>query len=249
MLEEFGRDVFVDMIFHRKLERDAHQVEGMHRHPCRSVGLIDVSSGGQRRGAVEDPDIVQAQKAALKNLAPVRVLTIDPPVEIQALYIQTVLSRRRASEFRWRRGTRPCDRKAHRRTPRRVDRSSQQRRGRRHFYYRVSVEGAASNVKPSDRRHFRSSAIHRSIGIRERDREGAREREAGAKKLTYVGRSKSSPQISTTSPSSNNDESAATRSKVGSSVTAGVDGVVQSCAHRSDLELTDICQRRRNKTP
>ena len=83
MLEKFGGDVFVDMVVLRQFERDAQQVQAIHRHPARAVGLVDETAGGQRLAAVEHADVVEAEKAALKNIPALRVLAVDPPGEIQ----------------------------------------------------------------------------------------------------------------------------------------------------------------------
>ena len=57
-------------------------------HPARGVGLIDVAAGRQRRAAVENPDVVQAQEAALKDIVARMVLTVDPPGEVQQHFLE-----------------------------------------------------------------------------------------------------------------------------------------------------------------
>ena len=83
MLEKFGRDVLIDPVVLRQFQRDAHEVQAIHRHPARAVGLVDEAAGRQRLAAVEHADVVQAEKAALKNVPALRVLAVDPPGEIQ----------------------------------------------------------------------------------------------------------------------------------------------------------------------
>ena len=82
MLEEFGGDVFIDGIVQRQLERDAHQVERIHRHPARAVGLIDEAAGRQRLAAVEDADVVEAQESALEHLRPCASLRFTHQVKL-----------------------------------------------------------------------------------------------------------------------------------------------------------------------
>ena len=72
VLEELGRDVLVDVVVQRQLERDAHQVQAVHRHPGGAVGLVDEAAGRQRRAAVEDADVVEAEEAALEDVAALR---------------------------------------------------------------------------------------------------------------------------------------------------------------------------------
>ena len=83
MLEELGGNVFINWIVQGQFERDAQEVEAIHGHPARAVGLIDVAAGGQRRAAVEHTDVVEAEKATLENVPPLRILAIHPPGEVQ----------------------------------------------------------------------------------------------------------------------------------------------------------------------
>src|ERR1700693_2621805 len=83
MLKEFAGDVFVSAIFLGKFEGDGQHVEAIHAHPAGAIGLLEMAAGGERRGAVENPYIVQAQKAALKNIGTVGIFSIHPPGEIQ----------------------------------------------------------------------------------------------------------------------------------------------------------------------
>ena len=59
MLEELAGNVFVDMIVFREFERDAHEIQRIHRHPAGAVGLIEIAAGGQLRAAVKYADIVE----------------------------------------------------------------------------------------------------------------------------------------------------------------------------------------------
>ena len=74
MLEELAGDIFVGGIVLGEFQRDRQHVETIHAHPAGAVGLLDMSAGGQRLAAVEDADIVEAEKAALENVAPSRRL-------------------------------------------------------------------------------------------------------------------------------------------------------------------------------
>ena len=81
VLEEFGRDIFVDVIFRRKLDRDSHQVEGKHSHPTRAVALFEMAAVGKRVVAVEHADVVESEEPALENILPFGVLAVHPPGE------------------------------------------------------------------------------------------------------------------------------------------------------------------------
>src|SRR5207245_9197199 len=60
VLEELGGDVLVGGVVPGELERDRQHVEAVHAHPGGAVGLFDVASGGERRGAVDGADVVTA---------------------------------------------------------------------------------------------------------------------------------------------------------------------------------------------
>src|SRR6516165_8772968 len=83
MLEEFGGDVLVHVILERQFQGNAHQVEGVHRHPCSAVGLVDVTPARQGCVPVEYSDIVEPEKPALENISALDVLAVDPPGEVQ----------------------------------------------------------------------------------------------------------------------------------------------------------------------
>src|SRR6516165_5624715 len=83
MLEKLGGDIFIHMVLERQLKRNAHQVERVHRHPCRAVGLVDVTAARQRFVPVEYADIVEPQKPALENISALDILAVDPPGEIE----------------------------------------------------------------------------------------------------------------------------------------------------------------------
>src|SRR5260370_2125930 len=83
MLEEFAGDVFVSRILFRQLQSDGQHVQAIHTHPTGAVSLLEVASRGERRGAVKDSDIVEAEKSALKNVCAVRILAVHPPGKIQ----------------------------------------------------------------------------------------------------------------------------------------------------------------------
>src|SRR4026208_1295400 len=74
MLKEFAGDTLVRPVVTGELERHAQHVEAVHAHPARGTGLLEVPYRRQRGVPIEDPDIVQAEKAALKNVLPLRIL-------------------------------------------------------------------------------------------------------------------------------------------------------------------------------
>src|SRR5215467_9241149 len=91
MLEKFGGDILVDVVLERQFERNAHQVQCVHRHPGGAVGLVDVAASRQRRAAVENADIVETEKSALKDIASLDILAVDPPSEIEHQLVKDAL--------------------------------------------------------------------------------------------------------------------------------------------------------------
>ena len=67
----------------RELDADLEHVLAEQRHPGGAVGLLEVAAGRQRRAAVEDADVVEAEEAALEDVLAEAVLAVDPPGEVQ----------------------------------------------------------------------------------------------------------------------------------------------------------------------
>src|SRR5215831_10473671 len=64
MLPKLAGDVFVSGIFTGEFHCDGEQVQTIHRHPTGAVRLLNVTTGRQRRTAVEDADIVESEESA-----------------------------------------------------------------------------------------------------------------------------------------------------------------------------------------
>src|SRR6516162_10415206 len=83
MFKETESNFLVHRISLSEDQRDFQHVLAIKRHPCGPVGLVQMSPGWELRTAVENADIVQAEKAAREHISTVRVLTVHPPVEVQ----------------------------------------------------------------------------------------------------------------------------------------------------------------------
>src|SRR5216683_5412918 len=81
MLKEFRRDVFVNVILPRQLNCDPHEVEREHSHPARTVALLKMSAVRKLGVSIEHADVVEPEKAALKDVIALGVLAIHPPGE------------------------------------------------------------------------------------------------------------------------------------------------------------------------
>ena len=77
-------------------------------HPRGAVRLLQIAAGRQRRAAVEDADVVEAEEAALEHVLAEPVLAVHPPGEVQQSLLNAALrksrstSPRRACSVRWR---------------------------------------------------------------------------------------------------------------------------------------------------
>ena len=76
---------------HRQLDGDLQHVLAEQRHPGGAVGLLEVAAGRQRRAAVEDADVVEAQEAPLEDVPARAVLAVDPPGEVQQQLLEAAL--------------------------------------------------------------------------------------------------------------------------------------------------------------
>ena len=83
MLEKLAGDIFISGIFLRELKSNRQHVQAVHAHPTGAVRLFEVTSGGKRCRTVKDADVIESQKAALKNIRAVGILTVHPPSKIQ----------------------------------------------------------------------------------------------------------------------------------------------------------------------
>src|SRR6516225_9733505 len=83
VLPELACEVFVSRILASQFHGDGQQVQAVHAHPARAVRLFEMAACGERRRAVEYPDVVQAQKTALEHVHALGILTVYPPGEIQ----------------------------------------------------------------------------------------------------------------------------------------------------------------------
>src|SRR5262249_28466143 len=63
-------------------------------HPAGAVRLLEGTTGRQWLAAIEDADVVQSEKTALEHVAPVGILAVDPPSEVQQELVEYALEER-----------------------------------------------------------------------------------------------------------------------------------------------------------
>src|SRR5437867_6222122 len=88
MLEKFRRDIFVNVIFARELDRDSHQIQTKHSHPAGAVALLEMGAVGKLRVAIEHANVVETEKAALKNILSLGVFAVHPPGERDQHFVE-----------------------------------------------------------------------------------------------------------------------------------------------------------------
>ena len=89
VLEEFAGHVFVggsSCASSMAIDSMSRQIHG---HPAGAIGLFDEIAGPERRRAVKYADVIQSEKATLKNVLALRVLAIHPPRKIQQQACET----------------------------------------------------------------------------------------------------------------------------------------------------------------
>ena len=62
-------------------EGDLQHVLAVERHPRGAVGLLERAAGRQRRAAIEDADVVEAEKAAVEDVSPLGSLRFTHQVK------------------------------------------------------------------------------------------------------------------------------------------------------------------------
>ena len=80
--EELLDELLVVRLVQCELDRDAQHLLAEEHHPGGAIRLVEVATGGQRRGAVEHPYVVETEKAAVEHIGAGAVLAVDPPGEV-----------------------------------------------------------------------------------------------------------------------------------------------------------------------
>ena len=86
----------VDRVVHGEFDGDVEHVLAVQRHPGGAVGLLEVAAGRQRRAAVEDADVVQAEEAALEDVVAVESLRLSHQVKFFVSFWKALSSQARS---------------------------------------------------------------------------------------------------------------------------------------------------------
>src|SRR5580693_128286 len=83
MLEETVGDFLIHGIVFRQNESDLQHVLAIEGHPCRAIRLVEMTARRKGSTAIEESNIVQPEEAPREDIPSLRILSVDPPVEIQ----------------------------------------------------------------------------------------------------------------------------------------------------------------------
>src|SRR5436190_9782417 len=87
VLEELRSHVLIRVVVPRQLQGDREHVEAVRRHPTPSVALVEPHVIGKLT-AVEDANVVEAQEAALEDVATLGVFAIHPPSKVDEQFVK-----------------------------------------------------------------------------------------------------------------------------------------------------------------
>src|SRR6266550_3428941 len=93
VLPELAGDVFINRTLAGEFKSDGEHVEGVHGHPRSAVGLFNMATSRKRSAAIEDADVVEAEKAALEHVHAFGVLAVHPPSEVEHEFLEHTLKK------------------------------------------------------------------------------------------------------------------------------------------------------------
>src|SRR4051812_26356211 len=93
MFKEFGGGIFKRYIMHRNFKSHIHQVQCIHTHPACSVCLFEFHFTMQLNATVEHSNVIKPEKAPFKNVVPIWVFSVDPPCEIDNLFLKNAFKK------------------------------------------------------------------------------------------------------------------------------------------------------------
>src|SRR5262245_8876161 len=91
MFIEFYREITINRVAKRKLQRHLQHVLREQSHPRSAVGLFQTTALRQRRASIKDANVVETEEAAFEHISAVAILSVDPPCEIEEQLMKTAL--------------------------------------------------------------------------------------------------------------------------------------------------------------
>src|SRR5271170_2878578 len=91
VLEESAGHLFIHGVVLGQNKRNIEHAKAVEGHPCGAVSLIQMPTSRQLRAAIEDPDIVESEKPAGEDVAPLWIFAVEPPAEVQHQSLERAL--------------------------------------------------------------------------------------------------------------------------------------------------------------
>ena len=88
MFEELDGDVFVNGVLPRQFQCDPHQIQTKHPHPAGGVTLFEMTATRKRGAPIENPDIIESEKAALEDVSTSRIFAVNPPGKVEQKLVE-----------------------------------------------------------------------------------------------------------------------------------------------------------------
>jgi hypothetical protein len=88
MLHELVYHILVGRVVGGEFYGEFEHVLREERHPRRAIRLLQMPACRERRAAVEDADVVEAEEAALEDVLAEPVLAVHPPGEVQHQFVE-----------------------------------------------------------------------------------------------------------------------------------------------------------------
>src|SRR5215470_10556551 len=90
MFDELEGEALIGVIFFGQFQSNVHQVKAEHAHPAGCIRLFQHRTARQLLAAVEGSDIVEAEKASLKDVVPGAINLIDPPGKVDQQLVKAL---------------------------------------------------------------------------------------------------------------------------------------------------------------
>ena len=93
MPHELDEHIFVAWVFNSELTGEPDHVLREERHPGSTVRLFQITARRQWGAAVENPDVVESEKATLENVLAKTILAVNPPCEVHQELVERPLNK------------------------------------------------------------------------------------------------------------------------------------------------------------
>src|SRR5215468_10565421 len=93
VFKETVSHLFIDRVVLGENNGDLKHDLAIQSNPRGAIGLFDSSAGGQVGTAIKHANVVQAEKSAREDIAPLRVFAVYPPGEIEQQALEALFQK------------------------------------------------------------------------------------------------------------------------------------------------------------